>query len=217
MHKEIAWAINQMAWIGDEDAKCKLRTEAKQYTIDGWKSKYILTLGGIGALTGVAGGPIGLILEGLDIAYLLASSGRGCYGIGHLKDRTIDYEADIALILAIWSGAAEAGGAIAAGKVGIKVAGKAATGMGINSATKLVAKSAMKFGAKGGAAVVPFAVTKIGAKIGSKMSLKWIPVVGGIVGAGINIWIMSGLMDAAESYYSNEYVILKEDLAKSLD
>lgn len=221
MNETIAAAIHKMALIGSDDAKNSLRTTAKTYSLDGWKRIHVAKLGTVGALTGVVGGPVGLALEGLDIAYLLAASGRGCYGVGHIKDRDIDYDVDLAMILAIWCGAAEAGGAIVAGKIGIKIAGKVAVTIGANIAGKLAgklaAKAAMKLGSKGGAKVIAYASSKLVAKIASKMSVKWIPILGGIVGAGINVWIMNGLMTAAVSYYSNEYVILSDDLAFDLD
>ena len=75
----------------------------------------------------------------------------------------------------------------------------------------------MKFGSKGGAKVAAPASTKLVAKIASKMSVKWVPILGGIIGAGINVWIMGGLMDAAEKYYSNDYVVLSDELASDIE
>jgi hypothetical protein len=217
----IAAAIHKMALVGSPEAKEGLKTRAKTYSLGGWRSVHLAKLGGVGAMTGVAGGPIGLALEGFDIAYLLAAAGRACYGIGHIKDREVDYESDLALILAIWCGAAEAGTCIATGKVGIKIAGKAAIGMGANVASKLAgklaAKGALKLGTKAGAKIVAWTASKLALKIASKLSVKWIPFIGGAVSAGINVWIIGGLMDAAEAYYSHEYVILGDDLATAVD
>jgi hypothetical protein len=184
----LAAAIHAMALKGSDEAKDELRRAAKQYSVEGWTAAQIAKAGAVGAVTGLPGGPLGLALEGLDIAYLLAAAGRGCYGVGHIKGRDVDYEWDLSLILAIWCGAAEACGAIAAGKVGIKVAGKAAVGIGANVAGalagKLAAKSAMKFGSKAGAKVVALASTKLAAKVLAKASVKWVPLLGGSRGPG---------------------------------
>ncbi len=221
MHKMIAAAMRKMALIGTDEARDTLKRTAKSYSLGEWKTIQMTKLGVVGAMTGLFGGPFGLVLEGLDITYLLAAAGRGCYGIGHIMGRSIDYDSDLTIILAIWCGAAEAGGAIAAGKVGIKVAGKAAVGIGANVAGKLAGKlatkSAMKLGSKGGAKVIALASTKLAAKIASKMSVKWIPILGGIIGAGINVWIMDGLMEAADKYYSNNYVVLSDELASDIE
>ena len=189
MHEMIATAIHKMACVCSDEAKARLKHTAKGYSLEDWKAIHIAKLAGVGALTGVLGGPAGLLLEGMDIAYLLAAAGRGCYEVGQIKDRDLDYDADLAIILAIWCGAAEAGAAIAAGKIGIKLAGKAAIGMGANVAGKLAgkvaigiganvagklagkvfAKSAMKFGSKAAAKVVAYAAAKPQISEGSRL------------------------------------------------
>jgi EcsC protein family len=219
MNETIAAAIRKMALIESAEAKESLKSTAKSYTLSGWKTAQTAKLGGVGALTGLVGGPVGLALEGLDIAYLLAAAGRGCYGIGHILGKDIDYDADLTMILAVWCGAAEASTTVAAGKIGIKVGGT--TGLGIGAkvagklAGKLASKSAFKLASKSGAVVVGLAATKLATKIASKLAVKWIPIIGGIVGAGINVWIMNGLLSAAESYYSAEYVVVSDDLASA--
>ena len=120
LHEKLAAAIHAMALKGSDEAKDELRRAAKQYLVQGWTAAQIAKAGAVGAVTGLPGGPLGLALEGLDIAYLLGAAGRGCYGVGHIKGRDVDYESDLSIILAIWCGAAEACGAIAAGKVGIR-------------------------------------------------------------------------------------------------
>jgi hypothetical protein len=220
MHEMIAKAMHKMAQLGSDEKKDELKRGAQGYSLEGWKRVQMAKLGGVGALTGIAGGPVGLAMEGLDIAYLLAAGARACYGIGHIKGRDVEHEADLPLILAIWCGAAEATGTVAVGKIGIKVAGKSALALGANVAGKLAgklaSKSALKLGSKAGAKVVSLAAGKLATKIAAKLSVKWVPLLGGVVGAGINVWIMSGLMTAAEQYYSKDYVVLDDGLAPAL-
>jgi hypothetical protein len=192
--------IRAMALVGDDEAKEKLRTQATEAGLAVWKRKFNIKVGVIGVLTGMPGGPGGLALEIPDIAYLLAACGRGCYGIGYITRGHVDYDKDMALILAIWAGAAEATAAIVAGKVTLKVAGKATVVVGAQVGAKLMGK------------VIPKVAGKLAAKVASKISTKWIPLIGGVVSGGINWWVAEGIMTAAEKYYSNDYVVLNEDI-----
>ncbi|WP_298065759.1 hypothetical protein [uncultured Acinetobacter sp.] len=201
----LANAIKGMALVADDEARKKLKEDALANSLDDWKIGLKMKVGGVGGLTGVLGGPVGLLLEGADIAYLLASCGQACYGIGHIKGRNIDYNIDIPIILAIWAGAAEASMYTVAGKSAMKIGGKVAIKSGVVIGSQLLGK------------VIPKVAAKIGAKLASKVSTKWIPIIGGIVSAGINIWVADGLLDAAEKYYSNNYVILDSDLSAIID
>jgi hypothetical protein len=49
-----------MALIGSDEAKDSLKRSAKSYTLDGWRKIQIAKLGGVGALTGLFGGLVGL-------------------------------------------------------------------------------------------------------------------------------------------------------------
>lgn len=196
----LADAIKSMALVGDNDARVRLKERALDCNLDYWKNRLKFKVSGVGGLTGVLGGWVGLLLEGADIAYLLAACGQACYGIGHIKGREIDYDIDIPIILAIWAGAAEAAMYAVAGKTAIKVGGKVAVKAGAVVGAQLMGK------------VVPKVGAKLAAKAASKVSTKWIPIVGGVVSAGINYWVADGLMDAAERYYSNDYVIPDGDL-----
>ena len=212
----VGQAIHKMALIDSLEQRQVLKTKALAHTLSEWQNGTALKVVGVGFGTGLAGGPAGLLLEGFDIAYLLAAAGRACYGVGHIKGREIDYENDIPLILAIWCGAAEATSAVGTGKVGIKVFGKAGLKAAASVGSKIALKSATKFGTKGGLLIAGMATSHLAGKLLAKMSTKWIPVIGGVVGGGINYWIINGLLNAAERYYSEEYVVLSDDLAAAV-
>ncbi len=42
------------------------------------------------------------------------------------------------------------------------------------------------------------------------MSTKWIPGVGGVVSAAINVWIIETMIDVAEKYYKADYIIVDD-------
>jgi hypothetical protein len=41
-------------------------------------------------------------------------------------------------------------------------------------------------------------------------------VLGGAISAGINVWLLTGLMDAAEAYYKSDYLIIHDEEIASL-
>jgi hypothetical protein len=191
--------------------------KARRYTVREWKRRSVGKVAGVGGLTGVLGGPVGIALEGADIAYLLAACGRACYGVGHILGHEVDYEADIPLILAIWSDVATTATTVGAGKFGVKVSAKLGTKTMGKVVGKLVTKMAFKSSTKASSKVAAKAAAKLIAKSVAKLSTKWIPVIGGLVSAGVNVWVMSGLLDAAEKYYSNDFVVLGDDVVEDID
>jgi hypothetical protein len=58
-----------------------------------WRRKTIAKVTGVGFLTPILGGLGGGLLAALDLAYLFAAAGRGCYGIGHILGRDITVSA----------------------------------------------------------------------------------------------------------------------------
>ena len=159
--------------------------------------------------SGAAAGALpGLHLLGAtaDLAFLMNRMSVCCYGIGAIKG----YQAlgidilereDFALILALWAGDEDVtrivstkigadllvvGGA----KVGLKAVSKGiGHQLGVISGKKLAGKVGAKVGAK------------IGAKAGAKFAAGWIPVLGGVVGAGVNAYFLSDVMAAAQRFY----------------
>ena len=107
---------------------------------------------------------------------------------------------------------------IPVGKVGIKVGGKvAAKSVAIVAGaltgtvvSKLALKGGSKIGAKLASKAASKAATKLMTKLTAKTGFGWIPFIGGAVSAGVNWWLVDGLLTAAEQYYQNDYVILND-------
>ena len=207
----IAKAIESMAMM-DIDSKKELKESTQNHSFNSWKIQCMGKSGGVGFLTGLAGGPTGIALEVADTGYLIAMAGRASYGVGHIHNKIIDYDNDIEGILAIWSGVAktidktELAVTIApiAGKLVVKVNAK----VGIKMASKMASKMATKVSSK----IIAKASVKITGKVASKLTTKWIPIIGGVVSATINAWVLDGLIDAAEDYYTSDAVLINDDM-----
>jgi len=171
-----------------------------------WRTNTTAKVSAVGFLTGLPGGLSGGILAALDLAYLFAAAGRGCYGLGHILNQEVDREKDLRLILACWCGSAKAVSAVTAGKTGIKVFGKAAAGPAVAFAVKVAAKASFKGGGKILAKVLPQIAAKMAGQAAGKGFAMFVPLLGGAVSAGISYWVAESLMTAAEQYYRHEYV-----------
>lgn len=132
----IGKALRTMAQVESDEARKELRKDARSYSLDDWKEALIFKVSAVGVLTGLPTGPVGLLLEGLDIAYLMAACGQACYGVGYIVRDDVDYDKDMPLILAIWSGGAETGATAVTGKVCLKVGGKFAAVGGVIAAKR---------------------------------------------------------------------------------
>lgn len=216
IQKALASAIHGMALLQSDAEREELRRNAQSHSMSDWKTKSVAKVAGVGGLTGLAGGPIGLALEAADLAYLFSAAGRACYGVGHILGAEIDYENDIQLILAVWTDAAEVSGCASVGKVAVKVGGKAGIKVAGKSAAKIMSKVAVKGSTKAANKIIAKVGAKLLGKLTTKVAAKWIPFVGGAISAGINYWVADGLMSAAERYYSNEYLLLGDELAEAL-
>lgn len=172
-----------------------------------WKFERSAAVGVVGGGTGAIGGPVGVIAIPFELALCERQATTGAFGIGHLLGCKVDYDLDREIILAIWAGEGSLEKYVPEGKVGIKINDKAVAAsatkslMGIVLTTSLV-KGSSKFLGKLSAKLVAKAVAKIGAKMGAKASTAWVPIIGGIVSGGVNVWLVQGLLDAAEQYYS---------------
>ncbi|QLE50372.1 hypothetical protein FD724_21230 [Nostoc sp. C057] len=193
-----------------------LREKASKYTVDDWKAEHIVYVAGSGALTGAIGGPVGLAAILPDLFWCKKVGTQGCLGIGYIKGYVIDYENDMNMILAVWSDLAEATVSVPVGKVGIKISNKILPKVAGKVVEKVILKGSSKIGAKLAAKAASKAATKLTAKLAAKTGVGWIPLIGGVVSAGINWWLLSGLLDAAETYYKSDYIVLKDDEISSL-
>ncbi len=221
INDEIATMFKDLANLGTKMEREQLKKQVKGYSVNGWKTERLTMVVTSGALSGAIGGPVGLAAIPADLAWCGRVSALGCFGIGHIKNVDIDYDVDMNLILAIWTGLAEATSLIPAGKVGIKVSSKAAPKVAGMVAGSLISKASLKGGSKLGAKLASKAASKAATKLAAKLMAKggtgWIPVIGGLVSGGVNWWLVSGLLDAAEEYYSHEYVYLRDaELARAV-
>lgn len=208
-----AAAIQNMAPVRSEYDKRKLQEQACRLGLVRWTDRQRQKVGAIGFLTGLPGGGWILPMVAADIAYLMAVAGRGCYGIGHVLKRPVDYERDIPLILAIWSGAAHVASAATVGQVALHVANpiiiqvgsNAAVGFGVAAVQSLVGQT----GSKIIGMLMPKFLAKIGAQLTAKAVSTAVPILGGFASCGVNWWICGGLMHAAETYYLADFVVLE--------
>ena len=214
LNEDIAQVFKDLGNLGNRLEREALERQAKNYHLSDWKAERIAMVVGSGALSGALGGPIGLAAIPADLAWCGRVSGLGCFGIGHILGREVDYDLDMSLIMSIWTGLGEAASVVPAGKVGIKICGKATPKIAGKVAGVLVSKVALKGGSKLGAKLASKAATKAATKVVTKLAAKggtgWIPIVGGIVSGGINWWLVGGLLDAAEQYYKHDYLILRD-------
>lgn len=175
--------------------------------VGSWKFERSAAVGLVGAGTGGFGGPVGVLAIPFELALCERQATIGAFGIGHLLGCKVDYDLDREMILAIWAGEGSLEKYVPEGKVGIKINDKAVAAsvtksiMGVVLTTSLV-KGSSKFLGKLSAKLVAKAAAKLGAKVGAKASSAWIPLIGGAVSGGVNVWLVQGLLDAAEQYYS---------------
>ncbi|MEG3839385.1 hypothetical protein [Microcoleus sp. herbarium14] len=214
LNDNIAQTFKDLANLGNTMEREQLKKQVKGYSIKGWKEERIAMVVASGGISGALGGPMGLAAIPADLAWCGRVSALGCFGIGHIKGIDVDYDVDMNLIMSIWTGLGEAASTIPVGKVGIKVCSKATPKIAAKVAGVLVSKVALKGGSKLGAKLASKAASKAAAKLATKLMAKtgtgWIPLVGGIVSGGVNWWLVDGLLEAAEQYYSHEYIVLRD-------
>ena len=214
INDEVAKMFKNLANLGTKKEREQLEKQVKRYNINDWKAKQLTMVVTSGAVSGAIGGPVGLGAIPADLAWCGRVSALGCFGIGHIKKIEVDYDVDMNLIMALWTGLAEASSVVPAGKMAIKVSGKATPKLAGKVAGVLVSKGALKGGSKLGAKLASKAAskatTKLVAKLMAKTGTSWIPLIGGVVSGGVNWWLVSGLLDAAEEYYSGEYLVLRD-------
>lgn len=214
LNDNIAQMFKELANLGNSMEREQLKKQVKGYSINVWKEERIAMVVASGGISGALGGPWGLAAIPADLAWCGRVSALGCFGIGHIKGIDVDYDVDMNLIMSIWTDLAEAKNIVPAGKIGIKVCTKATPKIAAKVAGVLVSKVALKGGSKLGTKLASKAASKAAAKLATKLMAKtgtgWIPLVGGLVSGGVNWWLVSGLLDAAEEYYSHEYVVLRD-------
>ena len=223
-------AMAAMGKIGIDEREALKQKALLVGSVKAWQIRTKRKSGCVGFVTGLPGGPGGLAMEAIDLAYLFKTIGKACYGIGHILEKEVDYEHDLFLILGIWSGIAEATGYVAIGKIAVKTPQKVASkilakgGMKVSAravtmakakalvsvGNKLISKTYFKSSSAAVRRILTKASAKAMVKLGPKMVSKTVPILGGVVGAGVNVWMINSILRAAEQYYSNEYIVFDE-------
>ncbi len=121
----------------------------------------------------------------LGSAAILTGAGMVALGVHHMG--ATGFANAVAVQIVSKSAGATAGALVS--KVGGKGAGKA-----VSKVTGKLAAQAMQ-------TIAPNLGAKVAAQMGAKHVGGWIPIVGAVVGGGINYWIMSSMADAAQTYY----------------
>lgn len=195
--------------------------DAKAMTLSDWRVKQQALVTGSGALAMTLPG-LHLVGMAADVAFLMNRMAVCCYGIGAIAGAAkglgniLEHE-DFAIILARWSGdenlsdeaitlihadiVAELGGKAPSKVLAQKISLRA----GILIGKKLSSKAGAKIGAK------------FAAKMGSKALAGFIPLLGAAAGGGINLWFITSIANAAESWFrlkaSFEYIAVPEQPA----
>ncbi|MGK7899576.1 MAG: hypothetical protein AB4372_39680 [Xenococcus sp. (in: cyanobacteria)] len=211
--KEIGGVVSQK----EQEALAK---EAKKTKLADWKNRHNSMIVLSGAAAGLIPGGLGLLALPADLLWCGKVSANACFGVGHILGKEVDYDFDMAPITAIWTDQAYGARDIPEGKVGIEVPvaqtlmGKAGAKIGGKVAGKVLQKATVKGSAKIAAKLSHKASTKgaakLVAKLGPKLALGWVPLLGAGLSAGVNYWLVDGLMEAAIQYYANPYVLFYE-------
>lgn len=195
--KAITWSLKA------GEGQLEIDRDTNGFTLTTWRMGLLTGTGALGFFCGFLGGPVAMLLEAWDTNALIQNAGRLVFGVGHIlwredeTNRQVDYENDLALVLALWSGASKMGDALY-GKISLKLASDKTL---IKGSSKIIPKLIFKNGSGAASKLAAKIAGKLATKYGAKIATKWIPVVGGVTSATINMWILNGLFDAAEAYY----------------
>lgn len=190
--------------------------DASRYTLADWQNAQRAMVGASGAAA-VAIPLAHMAGIAADLAFVVNRMGVSTFGTGAILGSDRGYgnileRADFEAVLAYWSGdegVREAmngkGAADLASKAGFKVAtklyGKAAA---ITLTQTMLASSGYLIGQKLGGKAMAKVAAKVSAKFAGKTAAGFIPILGPVVGGGINLWIISGVLDAAHEFYSDK-------------
>ena len=218
--KVYAGVIKRAVLLNPGYSEEKLREDALGAGLVKWTDQKRLQVGSVGMLAGLPGGRLSWVLMVADVTFLMSTTVRGCYGIGYIQKRNVDYKNDIPLIMAIWAGSAHVASSASIGKVALKVANPLIVHGASNAAVALSAQAIQSLAAQTGSKLLVYLMPKLLGKIAAKMAAKTvstsIPVLGGCVSWLINRWICGGLMQAATEYYSADYVVLEHEASTAI-
>ena len=177
-----------------------LYTSAHARPLAEWKrtQQTLVTASGAGA----AAVP-GLHLVGMaaDVMFLMNRMSVCSYGIGAILateanlGNVLEPE-DFPVVLAVWAG--EEGAAEAIGGTGPKVLGKSVYRI---LAKTVCDKAGLLADGKMSRSLANKVAARFAGKLGGKAATGFIPLVGAVVGGGVNLWFLSGIATAAEQWF----------------
>jgi hypothetical protein len=189
---------------------------AKTYSIVGWKAKQrtLVTASGGGAVA-IPGFHVAAVIA--ETAFVINRTSVTSYGIGAIKGHSevqenILEQEGFALIMGYWSddesikeamkgkGAASVSSKVLV-KAGTKLVGK---GFAKGIAKAMLMSSGYLIGQKLGGKTMAKAAAKFSGKFAGKIGGGFLPVLGPIVGGGVNYWLISSISAAAEEYYNDK-------------
>ncbi|MBV1695077.1 MAG: hypothetical protein KGP27_11500 [Hyphomicrobiales bacterium] len=198
----------------------RIYADASRYTLADWQNAQRAMVGASGAAA-VAIPVAHLAGIAADLAFVVNRMGVSTFGTGAILGSDNGYgnileKEDFGAVLAYWSGdegVREAmngkGAADLASKAGFKLAtklyGKAAA---ITLTQTMLASSGYLIGQKLGGKAMAKVASKVAAKFAGKTAAGFIPFLGPAVGGGINLWLISQILDAAQEFYTDKVRLL---------
>lgn len=191
------------------------------YVLDDWKLQQNSLVTGSGAL---AVAIPGLHLAGLaaDVGFVLNRMGVASYGVGAIRGYdeglgNILEDTDFAAVLTYWSGdedfrEAMKGKASASmtTKLGLKLGSKVfAAGAAPHLTAYMLSSSGYLVGRKFMGKAAAKAAAKFAAKFGGKALAGWVPILGPVVGGGVNLWLLSSIIDSAQEFYDDKIALVQ--------
>jgi hypothetical protein len=179
-----------------------VRRDAVGRDLEAWRGRQLARCGFLGAGAGAV--PIlGYGTIPAELAVLMRWMHRAAIGVGWIKNGTIAEE-DFKNILAVWVGRAElseefgtyiATRALAHRKLALGAPIVHLMAKGFALSLERVAAGAL------GPGLSQAIAAQLASSVGSKLTTRWMPLVSAGVGAATNVWIVKGVLDAAEHYY----------------
>ncbi len=194
-------------------------------TLADWKFRQNALVTGSG---GLAGSIPGLHLAGLaaDVAFVLNRMGTAAYGIGAIMGQarfadTILEADDFSLILAYWANDEDVVQALTnpdMAELGVKVSADLGDQLTPGGAAKILTKALIAASPRLAADQLSATIAaKPAANFASKFVVRgiggFVPFIGAAVGAGLNLWLLNDIQEAAAAFYGHK-IRLAEQLCQ---
>jgi len=193
---------------------------AKGNALDDWKLKQraLVTASGAAAMAIPGLHMVGIVA---DVAFVLNRMSVATYGTGAILGEraglgNIVEQEDFAAVLGYWSDdediqqAMQGKGSATLGKVGAKVGTKLAGKAFAKGVTKaMLTSSGYLIGQRIGGKAMAKAGAKFAGKFAGKAAAGFVPFFGPMVSGGVNLWLISGIIDGSERFYRDKIALLQ--------